>query len=278
MSGRRVFYEYKPTCIHRLHPITQLYGLVWLVLLSFISPTVHTSLALLLTIMAVSMMARLFRRVFSLVCVIVVPILVFLVLVHGFLNPANETILYSFTVLGITAELGKEGLIITYNLVSKLCLILPSFFLFVSVTSPERLMPSLIQKGVPPAVSYLFLATLNVLPYMRSKMETIQMAQQARGVSMEGGLLTRIRAILPLLMPLILSSLGDIQARSVTLEVRSFGVSRRVSSLYNLEERRIDKILQMFFVVSGLAAAGAASTAGQALAAAVARIVANMGR
>ena len=66
-----IFYEYKPTCIHRLHPITQLYGLVWLVLLSFISPTVHTSLALLLTIMAVSMVARLFRRVFGLVCGIV---------------------------------------------------------------------------------------------------------------------------------------------------------------------------------------------------------------
>lgn len=257
MSSRRIFYEYKPTCIHRLHPITQLYGLVWLVLLSFISPTVYTTSALLLGIMAVSMMARLFRRVFGLVCIIVIPILIFLSFVHGFLNPANETILYSFNVLGITARLGREGLIVTYKLVSRLCLILPSFFLFVSVTSQERLMPSLIRKGVPPAVSYLFLATLNVLPYMHEKMKTIKMAQQARGVPMEGRLSTRIRAVLPLLMPLILSSLSDIQSRGVTLEVRSFGVSRRVSSLYNLDERRSDKVLQTVFIVSGPAAAAA---------------------
>ena len=254
MSGKQVFYEYKPTCIHRLHPITQLCGLVWLVLLSFISPNVYTTSALLLMIAVFSIMAGLFRRIFGLVLMIILPILIFLSFVHGFLNPANTTILYSFTVLGITAQLGREGLLVTYNLVSKLCLILPSFFLFVSVTSQERLMPSLIRKGVPPAVSYLFLATLNVLPYMRGKLETIKMAQKARGVSMEGRLPTRIRAVLPLLMPLILSSLNDIQSRSITLEVRSFGVSRRVSSLYDLEERRSDKILQAVFIVSGLAA------------------------
>ena len=254
MSKRLVFYEYKSTCIHRLHPITQLYGLIWLVLLSFISPTVGSTLVLLLMIMAISVMARLFRRIFGLVCMIVVPILIFLSFVHGFLNPANETIIYSFTFFGITANLGKEGLIVTYNLVSKLCLILPSFFLFVLVTSQERLMPSLIGKGVPPAMSYLFLTTLNVLPYMRSKLETIKIAQQARGVAIDGRLTVRIRAILPLLMPLILSSLSDIQARSVTLEVRSFGVSRRVSSLYDLEEHRRDKVLQGFFILSGLGA------------------------
>ena len=251
MAGKSVFYEDKATWIHRLNPITKLYGLAWLLLLSFISPNVYTTVTLLGVIVVFSVIAKSFQQVFRLVVAIIVPILLFLSVVHGFLNPSNQTILYSFSVFGLTMELGQEGLMVTYRLVSKLCLILPAVFLFVNVTSQERLMPNLIKKGVPPSVSYLFLATLNVLPYMRSKMDTIKMAQETRGISMEGNLLTRMRAFLPLLMPLILSSLTDIQSRSVTLEVRSFGVSRRVSSLYDLEEKPSDKVLQMLFIGTG---------------------------
>ena len=254
MSRKNAFYESKSTRIHRLNPITKLYGLAWFLLLSFLSPSVSTTITLFCVVVVATIMAQSFQRVFRLVVALIVPVLLFLSFVHGFLNPKNETILYSMTLWGITAELGKEGLLITYNLVSKLCLILPAVFLFVNTTSQERLMPNLIKKGVSPSVSYLFLATLNVLPFMREKMETIKIAQQTRGISMEGNLITRTRAFLPLLMPLILSSLTDIQSRGVTLEVRSFGVSRQISSLYNLEEKRSDVVLQRLFLLTAMAA------------------------
>ncbi|WP_020613001.1 energy-coupling factor transporter transmembrane component T family protein [Sediminispirochaeta bajacaliforniensis] len=251
MAEKSIFYERKATPVHKLNPITKLYGLLWLLLLSFICSSIYTTLVVLAVIIVFSALAHSFRQTFRLVAAIIIPIFLFLSVIHGFLNPKNETILYSFSVLGITAKLGKEGLMVTYKLVSKLCLILPSVFLFVKTTSQERLMPNLIKKGVSPSVSYLFLATLNVLPYMRSKMDTIKIAQESRGISMEGNLPTRIRAFLPLLMPLILSSLTDIQSRSVTLEVRSFGVSKTVSSLYDLAEKPVDKILQLCFIMSG---------------------------
>lgn len=245
-----ISFDYKDTMIHRLNPITKLYALVWFISLIFLSSSPYIAGFLLVLVSITAIIAKSFKNVFKLVLILVVPILVFLSFIHGFLNPGNKTILFAFTLWGIDAEFGKEGLLITYNLVSKLMLILPAVFLFVNTTSQEKLMPNLIRKGVAPSVSYLFLATLNVIPNMKSRMDTIKIAQESRGIAMEGSLMTRLKAFIPIFMPLILSSLTDIQSRGVTLEVRSFGISKSTSSLYNLEESKSDKFFQKFFIVT----------------------------
>lgn len=249
-DSKSISFQEKDTIIHDLNPITKLFGMIWMVMMTFLVNGFTWPLILLLSLVIISLLAKSFVNVFRLVFLLISPILIFLSVVHGFLNPGNTTILYSFQVLNHTFELGKEGLMITYNLVSKLLLILPSVFLFVNTTSQEELMPNLIKKKVSPAISYLFLATLNVIPHMKTRMDTIKVAQEARGLVTDGNMIIRIKAFIPILMPLILSSLMDIHSRGITLEVRSFGVTRDTTSLYDLEEHFIDKLLQFISIFS----------------------------
>ena len=51
----------------------------------------------------------------------------------------------------------------------------------------------------------------------------IQASQRARGLDTEGSLWARVRGVVPLAGPVILSSLTEVEERSLALEVRAFG-------------------------------------------------------
>ena len=248
-NSTSISYEFQDTFIHRLNPVTKLVAVIWMIIVSFIISAPYLVLTCCLLLIIFSLLAKSFKKVFKLAAMLILPVALFLGVVHGFLNPENTTILQTFSLLGFELQLGKEGLMVAYRLVSKLILLLPSVFLFVSTTSQERLMPNLIKKGVSSSASYLFLATLNVIPHMKSRLETIKMAQEARGIVTSGSFFIRIKAFIPVIMPLILSSLMDVKSRSVTLEVRSFGVKKKTTSLYDLTESKLDKVIQRLLTV-----------------------------
>ena len=64
----------------------------------------------------------------------------------------------------------------------------------------------------------------------------IQAAQRARGLDTEGSLATRIRGVLPLVGPVILSSLTEVEERSLALEVRAFGRPGRRHLLWRIPD------------------------------------------
>ena len=58
---------------------------------------------------------------------------------------------------------------------------------------------------------------------MVERAEVIASAQRARGLDTEGSVRARLRGVLPLVGPVILSSLTEVEERSLALEVRAFG-------------------------------------------------------
>ena len=114
---------------------------------------------------------------------------------------------------------------------------------------------SLTETGLSPKAGYLVLASLNVVPQMRRRMGIIKEAQEARGVETKGNVFSRIKAYVPLLGPVVMSSLTDAQERGMTLETRGFGiVGVKPTSLFELEKTRSDKVLKIvlicFFVIT----------------------------
>jgi energy-coupling factor transporter transmembrane protein EcfT len=67
-------------------------------------------------------------------------------------------------------------------------------------------------------------SALQIIPQMLESVDRIRDAQRARGLETEGPLTTRARAYLPLLLPVVLSSLVATQERAMALEVRGFGL------------------------------------------------------
>ena len=58
---------------------------------------------------------------------------------------------------------------------------------------------------------------------MQARAGSILEAQQARGLSLEGSFVRRIRALVPLIGPVLLGSLVDVRERTFALEARGFG-------------------------------------------------------
>ncbi len=99
-------------------------------------------------------------------------------------------------------------------------------FVFLTVVvsvHPGRFVDSLVARGVPFSAVYLLSATLQAVPRLGHRAQTILEAQRCRGLRVRGSPLHRLRALVPLAIPLVLGSLAEVDERSVALEVRGTG-------------------------------------------------------
>ena len=108
--------------------------------------------------------------------------------------------------------------------------------------------------GLKGGAGYLVLATLNVIPQMQRRIAIIQEAQNARGLETSGSLIQRFKAFIPLIGPVIMGSLVDVQERGMTIEARGFSIrnvepTSFIEAVETARDRRIKRVLQLFLVL-----------------------------
>lgn len=150
-----------------------------------------------------------------------IPITIMLVIIQGFYGASNVTPLLN---LGF-ATLYKEGLVYALNTVTTLLVFLGSLWIANMTTYTGELVADLTERGLSPKAGYLVLASLNVVPQMQRRMATIEEAQVSRGLDVGGGFFSRIKATIPLIGPVVMTSLTDAEERSMTLETHGFELS-----------------------------------------------------
>ena len=99
------------------------------------------------------------------------------------------------------------------------------------------------------------MASLNVVPQMQRRMAVIQEAQEARGVETGGTIFARVKAYIPLLGPVVMSSLTDAQERGMTLETRGFGMKGVKQTSYvevrtTKRDKGVNIFLALFFIIT----------------------------
>ena len=243
------------TWLHRLHPLTKLtFSLASMVLIfggpgSWLSAILPGLLALLIL-----WRAGLAWRVLQVILRLLMPLTVALFLVHGFFNPANQTILLK---LGPLA-LGQEGLDFATMIVMRLAATLAASLMMIVSTHPAHLVQALAEAGLPNALAYLLGSPLLLLPQIAARVQSIQAAQQARGLETQGNLLQRARALFPLAAPLVFSALLDVEERSLALEVRGFSSPKPRTSLNELVDTPVQQTARwgMVFLAGLWLAAG----------------------
>jgi len=146
------------------------------------------------------------------------PLALFMFPIHGTLYPENVTVLFNLHKIAVY----YEGLAYSLNILLELSAILTSSLLFAFTTHPTDIINSLLQTGWPPSIAYLIGAPLFLLPAMRERIQTIQAAQRSRGLDSEASFGKRVRAIAPLVTPLVLSAFSEIEQRAIALELRGF--------------------------------------------------------
>jgi energy-coupling factor transport system permease protein len=110
-------------------------------------------------------------------------------------------------------SLKAQGLLFAVISTGRILVIVSSFLLFSLTTRPDYLMNSLSRVGFPANLAYVIVATIQIAPRFQSRAATILDAQRARGLETEGSLRKRARALVPLVIPLVLSSLIDVEER-----------------------------------------------------------------
>ena len=75
---------------------------------------------------------------------------------------------------------------------------------------------------------------------MMSTKDTITDAQRSRGMETEGKLSVRMKAFLPLISPVVMSSLINTRERAIALEVRGFGRKQKKTWLEERPKNKAD--------------------------------------
>ncbi|MEA5077634.1 MAG: energy-coupling factor transporter transmembrane component T [Anaerolineaceae bacterium] len=137
-----------------------------------------------------------------------------------------------------------------------LCLSLASFCTSTSelITGMDRLLSPLNRLGIQTMDFVMAIqVAIRFLPLLAQSAERIAKAQASRGAEWgmrSGGILKQARQIVPLIVPLILTSLRRAESLALAMDARAYGLKKDRTSLYQLTFTHNDAI----FLVIGLAA------------------------
>ena len=212
--------------IHRLDPRAKLVILVIYIVALFLAVSwlsYGLMLAFLLTCIAISgIPAKSFVRGMK-------PLIMILVFT-GVLNlffTQGETVLVSF--FGITITL--EGLVRAVFMVIRILMLITCTFLLTYTTSPisltdglEALLSPLKKIKVPVhELSMMMCIALRFIPTLIEETDKIMSAQKARGADFETGKLTeRVKALVPILVPLFVSAFRRADELATAMESRCY--------------------------------------------------------
>jgi energy-coupling factor transport system permease protein len=171
-----------------------------------------------LAVLPAAVAAGVAGRLLRISLLLTLPIAISVVLVSVFTRAGTHVL---FTVGPFDATL--EGVDFAGQTLVRLLAISTSIGLFGLTTEPRSFVLDLERRGLSSRFAFVALATLEAVPAMVERAGVIQSAQRARGLDTEGSVRARLRGILPLVGPVILSSLTEVEERSLALEVRAFG-------------------------------------------------------
>lgn len=177
---------------------------------------------------------------FSLTLIIVI------FLIQGLFNHYNSTALLEIGKF----VLYKEGVLYATRISCNILNMLLAFAIFVLTTSVTELVDELEKNGFSPKFGYIITSVFQILPQMMATKDTILDAQRSRGMETEGKLMVRIKAFIPLISPVVTSSLINTRERAVALEVRGFGRKNKKTFLYDHYKSASDIIACILMVAA----------------------------
>jgi len=208
-----------PSPVHRLNPLTKatlatVTAIAAVVLGGLVGPILLVAVAVIAPALAAGVLGRLAR----LSLLLALPIALSALLVNVFFFPGGQTVLLRIGPITATAE----GLAFALEILARIMAISGAVTLFYLTTRPADLVVDLERRGVSPRVAFVANASVQTVPAMVERAAQITAAQRARGLDTEGSIWRRVRGIVPIVGPVILSSIAEVEERTMALEARGF--------------------------------------------------------
>ena len=233
MAGRVLSYEKKDTRIHELSGVTKLiFFLLWSIT-SMISYDTRVLITMLILSLVILRASKTEWRQVGAVFKFIVFFLIVNVIAIFFFSPYQGCEIYnSKTVIGhFFGEyyFTKEQLFYEANIILKYMTVVPSVFMFIVSTDPSEFAASMNRVGISYYIAYSIAIALRYIPDVQDDYVKIKNAEAARGIelSKKAGLIGRIKNTVPILFPLVFSSMNRIDVVSNAMELRSFGKHKK---------------------------------------------------
>ena len=238
-------YVARESGLHRLHPLTKGSLTLLLLVAGLTLPGDWTGYFLVgFIVLPLALWGKIFRNFIRAVGVVSLPFIVSVVIIQS-LFWGKGTPLFEFWILSPK----QEGAMFALISVGRIILVMAGFILFAMTTRPDTLMIALKQVGVPSSLAYIIVTTLQIIPRFQSKASTILDAQRSRGLETEGNLLVRARAFVPIVLPLVLGSLVEVEERAIAIEARGFNSKKEETSLIVIADTKAQIQVRRIFVV-----------------------------
>jgi energy-coupling factor transport system permease protein len=205
-------------------------------------------MSMLAVVLAIALAAGLGRSLTPYVLA-TLPIVVSILLVNTFFYPGATDVIVALGPLTATWTGLAQALQATLRV--------EAFALSVALlgltTSTDDLLDDLEHRGVGRRAVFVIGSAIRTIPRMAERAGEIVDAQRARGLDTEGSVWRRVRGVVPLAGPLILSALSEVEERTMALEARAFSAPGRRTTLRPLTDRPWERMLRWALVVAAVA-------------------------
>lgn len=234
--------------LQRLNPLTKLVISLFLIILAIVLPSMWAGYAVfLLGVVPLALWGGILRPLWSALWKIVLPFAISMFVIQGLFWTGGTPV----ATLG-PLSFKAEGLVFATTITGRLLAIMGSFLLVSLGTPPDDLMIALEQRGVPNSITYIILSTIQLVPGLQARAGKIRDAQRARGLETEGNIFQRLRSMLPLVEPLVLGSIIDVDERAIALDARGFSSETPKTFFRTVEDRRWEQVLRWVLVIASV--------------------------
>ena len=233
------------SCIHRLDPRVKLMGTLIYIITLFIGQSLWLYIGITFALVSVIALSKvpvkfIVKGLKSIVVIIIISAIFNLFLTNG-------EVLWQWGWLKIT----KEGLVLAIFMVVRLIYLIMGTSLMTLTTTPNNLTDGLEKSlgflnaiHVPVhEIAMMMSIALRFIPILIEETDKIMKAQMARGADFEhGNLITKAKAMVPLLVPLFISAFRRAKDLAMAMEARCYHGSKGRTKMKPLKYKKNDYI------------------------------------
>ena len=168
------------------------------------------------------------------------PLVISILLVNTFLYPGATDRIFTLGPISATWTGLAEALQATMRVVAFAL----SVALLALTTAVDDLLDDLEHRGVGRRTTFVIGSAVRTVPRMIERAGEIVDAQRARGLDTEGSIWRRVRGVVPLAGPMVVSALSEVEERTMALEARAFSAPGRRTTLRPLPDRGAERALR----------------------------------
>ena len=221
------FLEYVPgdSLLHRLNPVAKLLFAVLFAITCFCTGNIFFLCGMLVLGIAMAASCGMMRQTIGLMKAVAVFSIILAVLLVFTTPQGDKLVDLPWGYIGTGSLLAAATTVVRLEAAA-----IPLFLTFY-VTKITDLSNSVVKVlHVPYKYAFTFASTVHFIPVFMNDMKGIMEAQTARGVEFDvGGIVNKVRLMVPLCVPLLVSSVRKTNSAAIAAEVRGFNLRTRES-------------------------------------------------